>query len=482
MAFPPFSIPGAVFTFPALFFLASGTAPSPGRAFFRGLVAGLPFWTLHAAWMRNVPVPPGVALLLYAGVFLVVLAESALWGGLAWIFRRASPPGMWGALFAAGLWTFYEFFRTHLPFLGFPWAPLWEGGLATPAFLQTLSLTGPYGWTFFAVAVSFGIAHALRKGQGVGLFLLSLGLYGWWTLGNKFLQHPPEPQGFIRVAVIQPAVLPSVLGDPTEWPRMQTSYTRLLSDLPDSVDLVLFSESAFYGIYPYHRSTRNFVDSLLRDAGKPFLFGDVWFDRRTPFNAALLLSEPGKITGVYRKRHLVPFGEYIPGERFLPFLRKVNLGGGHYAPGTSPDPLPFVTSGGDTVHLGVLICFEGIFPELARSTVRAGAEVLVNPTNDGWFGRSLGPREHFHLHRFRAIETGRAFVRVARTGISGLILPDGRVADTLGLMKEGRLVLRVPLYDHITPYVRTGDLPWILLALFALGAGLMFWKNEEVAG
>lgn len=479
LAFPPFLIPGTIFAFAALFFHFSETATSPRRAWLRGFVAGLPFWALHAGWMRNVPVPPGVTVLLYVGVVLVVLVHSALWGLLAWVFRRVRPAWPLSAFFAAGLWVGFELFRAHLPLLAFPWTPLWEGALAMPSFLQIISLTGPYGWTFLAVALSFGVARALRDGRGTALFLFAAVLYGVWTLGRYLLHHPPEPAGELRVVVVQPAVLPSVIGDPTEWPRMQASYTRLLSDLPEDVDLMLFSESAFYGVYPYHRSTRDFVDSLLVRTGVPMLFGDVWFDGKTPYNAALLLTSPRKVEGVYRKRRLVPFGEFIPGEQWIPFLGKINLGGGHYRPGTSAAPISFVTRKEDTVRIGVLICYEGIFPDLARSTVRAGAQVLVNPTNDGWFGKSLGPREHFHLHRIRAVETGRAFVRAARTGISGLILPTGEIADTLGLMEEGRLVLSVPLYDHQTFYVRVGDGPWVVLALVGLLLPLVRKRKEE---
>ncbi len=469
-AFPPFSVPGVVFAFAAFFFFMAESAPSAREAFLRAFVAGLPFWALHVSWMRHVPVPDGVVPLLYAGVLLVVVLESALWGGLAWVFRRVHPAWPGSVLFAAGLWTLYEFTRARMP-LAFPWSPLWEGGLPTLPFLQILPFTGPFGWTFLAVALARGTAGALRMGRGPSLFLLAGVFYFWWSLGVRRLENPPEPVDTLRVAIFQPAVLPTVLGDPTEWPRMQASYTRLLRDLPEDVDLLLFSESAFYGIYLYHRSTRDFVDSLLRVAGKPILFGDVWFDRRTPYNAALLLVEPGEVRGVYRKRRLVPFGEYIPGERLIPLLRNINLGGGHYAPGRTADPVVLVRPGGDTVRIGVLICYEGIFPDLARSAVHAGAEVLVNPTNDGWFGKSLGPREHFQLHRFRAIETGRAFVRVARTGISGLIYPTGEVGDTLGLMEEGLLVLDVPLYDSLTWYVRLGDAPWILLAMLSMVLG-----------
>jgi len=477
VAFPPFSVPGAVFVFIALFFFLAESAPSATYAFFRAFGAGLPFWALHVSWMRHVPVAGTVVPLLYVGVILVIVAESALWGALAWIFRRVRPAWPASVLFAAGLWTLYEFVRTHMP-LAFPWAPLWEGGLAALPFLQILSITGPFGWTFLAVALAFGTGKALQMGRGPALLLLAGGFYFWWTWGVHRLAHPPEPTDTLRVAIFQPAVLPTVLGDPTEWPRMQASYTRLLRDLPEDVDLLLFSESAFYGIYPYHPSTRDFVDALLRATGKPALFGDVWFDKETPFNAALLVAEPGKVVGVYRKRRLVPFGEYIPGERIVPLLARIDLGGGHYAPGEKADPLGLVRPQGDTVWIGVLICYEGIFPDLARSTVKAGAQVLVNPTNDGWFGKSLGPREHFELHRPRAIETGRAFVRAARTGISGIIYPTGEVGDTLGLMREGLLVLDVPLYDGLTPYLRFGDAPWILLALLSLALGI-FGRKEE---
>lgn len=470
LAFPPFGIPGAIFVFVALFFHLIDRAPTARHAFVWGVGVGLPFWILHVQWMRHVPVVPWVKVLVYVGVGALALAESVLWGGVAWFYYRLRPPipGMRRAILAAGLWTLYEFLRMKgMGAWAFPWAPLWEGALPTLPFLQVLSWIGPLGWTLLAVGMSVALADSLRKGRGLSTLLIAAGFSLWWSMGNHMMRNLPEPIDTMRVAVFQPAVLPSVIGDPTEWPRMQASYRHLLKSVPEDVDLLLFSESAFYGVYPYHPSARQFVREILDATKKPMIFGDLKIDiRKTSrrfYNAALLVAPDGRVVDTYAKRQLVPFGEWIPGERQIPILQRIQLGGGHYDPGDSPEPLTW-----KDWHMGVLICYEGIFPHLARTTVKAGAQVLINPTNDGWFGPSLGPREHLALHRFRAIETRRAFVRVARTGISGIIYPNGEIGDTLGLMQEGVLILSVPLYEKLTPYVRWGDTPWVILALLAV--------------
>ena len=147
-------------------------------------------------------------------------------------------------------------------------------------------------------------------------------------------------------------------------------------------------------------------------------------------------------------------------------MQKVELGQGNYTPGKFHTLLKI-----KDVPMGILICFESIFPSISREEVKNGARVLVNITSDGWYGRSLGPIEHFELARFRAIETNRYLVRCARTGISAIVTPEGEIVKSIGLFKDGILSYDVPLYKTKTPYVKYGD--WMVLVailnLFGIG-------------
>ncbi len=472
LAFLPYAVPFlSLLALMGWFFLATQAA-SARQAFLRILVLGLPFWGIHLAWIRHVPVEPWVRPWLWAGVLVLAFLESTFWGVMASVYRRWLPSSpIRRALWAGVLWGTYEFLRAQSA-LGFLWTPLWSSTVRLMDLAGTLAWVGPYAWSILWVAIAVGFLEGFQH-RAVPVFAGSAGLLiALWGTGAWVRTHLPPPDGWLRVAVVQPSVLPRVLYDPEEWPSMRRVYDSLWASLPENVDLVLFSESAFPGMYRFTQSTRAYIQRLQAQHPVPLLFGDadLWIERgrRRFFNAALLIDPEGRIQDVYHKQQLVPFGEWIPYEDRIPLLRHINFGQGHYAPGirTRPVRMPGLP------QLGVLICFEAIFPRYARQHVRHGARILVNITNDGWFGPTLGPREHFQLHRFRALETGRVYVRAARTGISGWVDAAGNVRDTLGLMHRGLKVYRVPLYTHRTPYVQYGESIFFLFAVLGLWMSL----------
>jgi apolipoprotein N-acyltransferase len=183
------------------------------------------------------------------------------------------------------------------------------------------------------------------------------------------------------------------------------------------------------------------------------------------YNSVLLLDREG-VRGRYEKRHLVPFGEYVPLARAFFFLDKIARNAGAYVAGREVDPLPW----GDQ-RLGPAICFEVIFPGEVAEQVRAGATMLVTVTNDAWYGDTSAPRQHFRAVRFRAAESRRPFLRAAITGISAVIERDGSVRERLGVGEEGILRARVHGRSGLSPYSRW---PWlvpssaVVVALFAI--------------
>jgi apolipoprotein N-acyltransferase len=185
-------------------------------------------------------------------------------------------------------------------------------------------------------------------------------------------------------------------------------------------------------------------------------------------NSAFLLSPDGRITGRYDKQHLVPFGEYIPLRGILGFASPLVETLGDFAPGQTSTPLSCQNS-----RIGVLICFESIFPEISRKQAEAGANLLVTLTNDAWFGRSSAPMQHLAMGVFRAVETRKTLVRAANTGISAFIDPMGRIEGASPLFTEYARSQPVALVNGLTCFVRWGYLfPWFCLLLTLAGAGV----------
>ncbi len=197
------------------------------------------------------------------------------------------------------------------------------------------------------------------------------------------------------------------------------------------------------------------VAAIPRRAGAFLLFGSPAYERinrRTEYlDSAFLLGADGRLLGRSDKVHLVPFGEYVPFGRFLPFVNKLAVGIGDFSPGTV-SPLPM-----DGANAGVLVCYEGIFPELARDYVRRGSDLLVNITNDAWFGRSSAPYQLLAMTRFRAVENRVWVARAANTGVSAFITPAGRILARTPLFEATALTGKVGLGARSTLYNRIGD-------------------------
>jgi apolipoprotein N-acyltransferase len=169
-------------------------------------------------------------------------------------------------------------------------------------------------------------------------------------------------------------------------------------------------------------------------------------------NSAFLLKSDGTLSGRYDKVHLVPYGEYVPLRSYFPFIGKLVAGVGDFRPGGGFHPLSI-----NGHRLGVLICYEGIFPEPAGNYKREGAELLVNITNDAWFGKTSAPVQHLSMTVFRAVENRLFLVRAANTGISAIIDPTGEIISRTGLFQRAVLNGEVKIIDEKTYYAAYGD-------------------------
>jgi apolipoprotein N-acyltransferase len=219
---------------------------------------------------------------------------------------------------------------------------------------------------------------------------------------------------------------------------------------------------------------------MVRDTGIELLFGTDQMEHTTPekyYNAAFLLRRDGSTAGVYRKMHLVPFGEFVPLKGLLFFVDKLVVGGaGDFTPGRSMVMLPS--------NLGVIstaICYEIVYPGAVRSAVLAGSQLLTTITNDAWYGYSSAPYQHFVQASMRSIEEGRYLARSANTGISGFVDPYGRVLQQSRIFERTVMMGEVRMLDERTVYGRIGDTcayACLALTLMAL-AGAIFVRARE---
>ncbi|HAR96491.1 MAG TPA: apolipoprotein N-acyltransferase, partial [Deltaproteobacteria bacterium] len=198
----------------------------------------------------------------------------------------------------------------------------------------------------------------------------------------------------------------------------------------------------------------------------PLLFGNISQNGLNRYyNSATALGSDGTVLGTYSKVHLVPFGEFTPLREYFPFLANISVQIGDFFSGDSHRPI----ATGDGA-LGVLICFEGVFPTITNETVRRGATVLVNMTNDAWFGRSSAAYQHLGFYVFRAIETDRWVLRAANTGFSAIIDPQGHIRARTGLFEKTALTGHFAMKQSQTFYVRHGDYFMILV-----GSAILFF-------
>jgi len=474
---PVARLPLAVLLFPWCLARVAQAAGTSKRAFRLGWLSGTLassaslYWIalpVHdygfLPWILAVPCPMamGCVLGLYTGLFCWALARTS----------RSFGPVLWG-LFAGLSWWGLEALKGWL-FTGFPWFPLAEALTPWPWAIQSVNLIGAYGLSAVLAMCAAWLAPA---GQGSKVrpalaALVAFALLAAYGLGT--IDRMPAPSGSFSAALIQGNVDQGVKWSPDMQEETIGKYAALSrSALSRKPDILLWPETAmpFYLQEPSPLSAQ--VRDFARQTGIPLVTGAPGFERRkgrefSIFNSAFLVNPDGSISQ-YDKQHLVPFGEYAPFGQDIPILETLLQGVGAFTPGTRTAPLRY-----GRVAMGVLICYEAIFPELAQKRVEDGANVLVNLSNDAWFGRSAAPVQQLELAALRAVEQGRSLVRATNTGISAVIDSKGRIQAPTGLFLEAAPVAEtILLYDDTTLFHRAHG--WLegLASLAALG--LLAW-------
>lgn len=492
---PWLHLPPAVLLFPAGLAVIAGTAGSPKRAFKLGWFAGTLaygvciYWVslpVHnyafLPWILAAPCPIllGLVLGLYAGVFTLLVASTE--GRLHWFAQ---------ALFTALLWGALEWVRSWL-FTGFPWLGLASAFSFWPIAVQGVALVGGYGMAAWLAMGAVLLARCVLPGgvKGIPLILAVLVLAAPFFYGRHALNNPPQPVDTANIGMVQGNIDQGVKWDDNFKQGTVERYTTMSSSLaleqtPRRLDLVVWPETAMPFYFQEAGTLSASVRRMARDLNLPVLLGAPGFEKLEGrdyllFNRAFLLNTSGETTGFYEKEHLVPFGEYVPLQNLLPFLNKLVPGSGDFAPGKRIEPLML-----NRLALGVLICYEAIFPELAQKRVEQGANVLVNISNDAWYGRSSAAAQHLSLALLRCIEQGRSMVRATNTGLSAIIGPQGRILAEIGLFTPRAAAAEVGLYTYKTPFHRIQKYVAPVLcitALLLLVIGLILKRPAPAAG
>lgn len=537
-------VPALALLYPACLYLLADLAPSGKKAFYHGWLAGLAanaaclYWLLFP--MMDVagmpwPLAAPTALLLHAYLALyAALTVYAMWG-LRRLFSKGRAalflPPLFGALAFAGLEVACSFILT-----GFPWLTLGISMAFTPFWAQTASLWGAHGLSallacaacFTAAACRAPTAYAASLANSGDIFcrgnsravallcaamapVVFMAAFGACARQAENKKQGPEltlimVQGNIDQAVkwdpdFQLATLKHFLDlstralkkagreNPEQSPILTPNQTPAQTPVQTPA-LIVWPETAmpfaYQTHYEYARVLRNFAESnkLHLAFGAPGLeFHDGAGLYRNRF---LLLPPDGGLAQWYDKRHLVPFGEYLPfAGLILPYLPEL-LQGMVFTPGSSSRPLLMPAPGqNDDLSLGALICYEAIFPALAAENAEAGADILLNVSNDGWFRKSSAPYQHLAHAVLRAVEQRRPLIRATNTGISAVIGANGDLESAIdGLFTTGFLQATIRANRETSLYRAIRPLPeTLLLAVAAAALTAAFYasrrKNES---
>lgn len=446
-----------------------------------GFAAGLGFFGLVLYWLNIVMTTYGQLHPVFsvAAYLMLVIYLSLFFGAATWAACRLREHLGWPVMLTLPVfWVGCEFIRAFL-FSGFPWASLGYSQIALLPVVQAAELFGVYGISFLLLLSNAALAQLIQSRRnrqplpwiGLGVTLLLLVANAGYGL-VRLQQDLDSREQTAQVALVQGNIDQGVKWDPSYQQATVERYAELSRKVvaESAADLIIWPESATPFYFQEVSPLALEVARVAADTGTSLLFGSPAYEvvNRSPryLNSAFMLSPQGQVLGRSDKIHLVPFGEYVPLGRYLPFINKLVVGIGDFSPGTIK-PLPI----GENL-VGVLVCFEGIFPELARDYVRAGSHLLINITNDAWFGRSSAPAQHLAMTRFRAIENRIWVARAANTGISALIAPSGIMTLETPIFETLAVSGQVGLGARPTLYTRFGDILPIGCLLLGL-AGLV---------
>lgn len=473
---------------------------SPWSGFQLGLVCGIVHYLSLLYWIvytlrtyGHLPTVVAVPLLFLLCFYMALYPAVA-----AWFASRFCRRPLFLLIGFPAIWTALEYLRTFV-FTGFPWGLMAYSQYKMLPIIQMADITGAYGVSFLIALVNAALVMVILKrsdktwqgrmiektdhmiaAAGTAAIVFLAIVYGFWRVHDIGRTATDAPS--VRTAVIQGNIEQDKKWDPAFQIASTKTYIEQSKKIRDQKpDLVVWPETATPFYLFDNASLTRMVQRGVRTTGSYFLIGSpaVGMTGETMrfYNSTYLLNPEGEPTGRYDKAHLVPYGEYVPLRKLMPFVGKIVAQVGDFTAGRPGEVLKW-----SRTALGPLICYEVIFPSLARRMVQNGAGLLANLTNDAWYGWTSAPYQHFSLAVFRSIENRRTLIRAANTGISGFIDPVGRVIEASPLFVEAAMVQEVPIIEEKTFYTTNGDLfAWICLICAALLPAVSLVRDRKRA-
>lgn len=492
LAFPPFGLGELAFIFlvPAIWWLSVGQ--SLRKALWVGLAIGWLSWFGLIIWLRHVTLAGTVALSGILGLFFLTWFLAAWWA-LPRLILQSTTIRICGIVALAGVWVVLEWVRTWF-LSGFPWATLAASQWERPALLQMLPWTGAYGASFLLIVMNFAIGLYARQivrkkplGQawykklcgefyfGFGLLMVAILLF------FRTLPGPDDSAPFFKAGLVQPYIPPDLKWDVRKAEENLRVITRLTEFASVSrPDVILWPEAATPWPVVGDENMREFSEEFTAELGIPSMIGSYALLDGRGYNGIFIIQpEKGVLEDWYAKRKLVPFGEFIPFRRFIPFVDTFVPIGIPFYHGQSEELLILSLGGGRNVRVAPLICYEDIFPHLARRMALQRPDVFFVATNNAWYGEEGGAYQHAAHSVLRAIENRRPVVRSGNAGWSGWIDEFGNIRQVALSEPDGGTVYyrgtrRIEIYRNLvwanqsTFYTRYGDVFVGICGLFGI--------------
>lgn len=423
--------------------------------FFSNIVIFL--WIFHTVYFADKSFFNGLVSLMFI-CFILSLFFGIFGLCLTFFFESIFFP-----FFTSSLWIILEYIKS-LIFSGFPWMLAGYSQVKNKTLIQIADLFGIYGISFIVMifnslvflVIVFLVSTPMEwirlkkiffSQFGVCLlFIIFCYIYGYSKMSSKF-----NYSGQIKVGLVQANISPYIKWNERNFNKIRLKYetlTKYLSSI--SAEILIYSETGYPGIV---ESPNNFLKDISSVVDSYLLFGAISYQNGDFFNSAILMKGK-KICGIYKKHHLVPFGEYVPFrallEKFSPSVRNL----GDFSKGKEGE----VIRVNQKLSLGVSICYEAIFPSEIRESVRNGAKILINISEDGWFLKTQAPIQHFFMNVIRAVENRRFLIRVSNNGISGIISPYGEVIKRNNFGEEFVSWGVVDLVNYKSFYTKYGDI------------------------
>jgi apolipoprotein N-acyltransferase len=481
LSFPKFGHPAfAWIALAPLLVAVAHRVQSSRRAFALGLTTGVVYFCGTLYWLVETMTTFGglnTALATFAaGVLIAYLAlYPALFAMV--LARLVRTLGRTALLLSPAIWVASEMGRTYV-LDGFPWELLGYSQTAVLPIAQLASVVGVYGLSALVATVSAAAAYAaLERSKRrwhvaaiVGVVLLSTALWGTARIARGALRSSGVP---IRVAVLQGNIPQDQKWDPAmRGPIMQRYINMTREAIGRNAQFILWPESATPLPYEQDLAGAETIRRLAREGKVTLLVGSDQVEPVKPvgagkppaeryYNAAYLIQPTGETAAIYRKIHLVPFGEYVPFSRLLYFVGPLVEAVSDFTPGAEAVMLPVRGHKASTA-----ICYEVIYSSLIRAFVNNGSELLTTITNDAWYGWSSAAYQHWQQASLRSIEQGRYLARAANTGISGFVDPYGRVMQQSNMFQSAVMAEDIRFITERTIYSRIGDVVgWLSVAV-----------------